>query len=287
MAPHLTFNEGKACDAVVRVLEARAGQSRTDVQYPEKTLHVVPIEMICKIGNVLFAVEHTGIEPFAGHLKLDAEAEKHVRPIEERVAGKLPPADTFELHMPAGATQGMLLKEVRRVHDALVAWIVETAPTLPIARYAELLPTAQNVKPAGVPFAVSLFRFETIISPSRFMVKHLVADITNARELRIQEACARKFPKLDAWRKNGARTVLVLEENDIFLTNAQIVYDTLARLEPAFANRPDEIYMVSTFVNPWAVHALRVGNQGYYAMSEGRNCVTQFDPKILNDLTGR
>jgi hypothetical protein len=286
-APHLKFNEGKACDAVVRVLEARAGQPRVDVQYPEKARHAVPIEMICKIDNVLFAFEHTGIEPFAGHLKLDAEAGKHVRPIEEMVAGKLPPADTFELHMPAGATQGMLLKDVRRIHDALVAWIIATAPTLLIARYAELLPTTQNVQPPGVPFAVSLFRFETIIPPSRFMVKHLVADIANARELRIQEACSRKFPKLDAWRRNGARTVLVLEENDIFLTNAQIVYETLARVEPAFSNRPDEIYLVSTVVDPWGVYALRVGNQGYYAMSQARNCLTQFDPNILDDLTGR
>jgi hypothetical protein len=53
------------------VLEARAGQSRTDVQYPEKARHAVPIEMTCKIDDVLFAFEHTGIEPFAGHLKLD------------------------------------------------------------------------------------------------------------------------------------------------------------------------------------------------------------------------
>jgi hypothetical protein len=76
--------------------------------------HAVPIEMTRAIDKMLFAFEHAGIEPFAGHLKLDAEADKHVRPIEELAAGKLPVADTFELHMPAGATQGMLLKDVRR-----------------------------------------------------------------------------------------------------------------------------------------------------------------------------
>jgi hypothetical protein len=119
------------------------------------------------------------------------------------------------------------------------------------------------------------------------MVKHLVPDITNAREQRIKEACTRKFPKLDAWKQNGARTVLVLEENDIFLTNAQIVYETLARVETTFPNRPDEIYMVSTVVDPWGVYSLRVGNQGYYAMSQAQNCLTRFNPNILDDLTGR
>jgi len=58
--------------------------------------------------------------------EMDAEAEKHIRPIEAMLAGKLPPAETFELNMPAGATQGMLLREVRRIQEALVAWIVET-----------------------------------------------------------------------------------------------------------------------------------------------------------------
>jgi hypothetical protein len=114
-----------------------------------------------------------------------------------------------------------------------------------------------------------------------------IETVGNAREIRLQEACARKFPKLDVWKRNGARTVLILEENDIFLTNAQVVYETLARLEPAFSNRPDEIYMVSTVVDPWGVYALRVGNQGYYAISQTRNSLTQFDPKTLDDLTGR
>jgi hypothetical protein len=288
MATRLTFNEGKACDAVIRVLEARTGQNRKDVQDPEKDGHVAPIELTCTIGNRLFAFEHTGIEPFAGHLKLDAEADKHVRPIEAMLVGKLPPAETFELNMPADATQGMPLKEVRRVQEALVTWIIEIAPTLPIARYAEYLMPIQKARPEGVPFEVSLFRFQTVVPPSRFQIKHVVGDIARARELRIQEACARKFPKLEAWRPTGARTVLVLEENDPFLTNAQVVYDTLAKVEATFSNRPDEIYLVGTMIeNPWFVHALRVDDRGYYAMSEAGECMTEFDPSTLVDLTGR
>jgi hypothetical protein len=83
--------------------------------------------------------------------EMDAEAEKHIRPIEAMLAGKLPPAETFELNMPAGATQGMLLREVRRIQEALVAWIVETAPKLPIARYAEYLTSIPQAQPAGSP----------------------------------------------------------------------------------------------------------------------------------------
>jgi hypothetical protein len=36
MAPRLRFNEGKACDAVLRRLEAREGAPRTNLRSPER-----------------------------------------------------------------------------------------------------------------------------------------------------------------------------------------------------------------------------------------------------------
>jgi hypothetical protein len=71
----LTFNEGKACDAVIRVLEAREGANRYDVRFPEQEGHAAPIEVACHIGDRLFAFEHTGIEPFPGHMQMEREAD--------------------------------------------------------------------------------------------------------------------------------------------------------------------------------------------------------------------
>jgi hypothetical protein len=54
----------------------------------------------------------------------------------------------------------------------------------------------------------------------------------------------------------------------IFLTNAQNVYEALAKVEREFSNRPDEIYLVGTMTESfWFVHALRVDDQGYYELS--------------------
>ena len=33
-------NEGKACDAVVRLLEKRTGETRTDIRHPERMVSV-------------------------------------------------------------------------------------------------------------------------------------------------------------------------------------------------------------------------------------------------------
>jgi hypothetical protein len=287
----MAFHEGKACDAVIRVLEAREGQSRRDVRSPEKDGDAAPIELTCRIGDCLFAFEHTGIEPFAGHVKFEAEAKRHFDPIRTMLAGRLPPKDVFELHMPAMATQGKRKRELEQIQGALVEWIVAIAPTITAAPYASYAKSIQKVRPAGVPFDVSLHRFLPAAPvPGHFQIKHEISgNLEEAREERLREACARKFPKLEMWRQNSsARTVLILEDNDLQLTNPQRVFDVLTQVESTIAGRPDEIHLVSTMIeNPWYVHALRIDDHTYYRLSEFRLCMTEIDSSTLADLTGR
>ena len=100
----MAFHEGKACDAVIRVLEKREGQVRQDISSPEKDGAPAPIDLICRLGSRLFAFEHTGIEPFAGNMK-QAEAARLFDPIKDMLVGKLPTDDYFELFIPAAAMQ--------------------------------------------------------------------------------------------------------------------------------------------------------------------------------------
>ena len=75
-------NEGKACDAVLRHIEAREGATRRDLIFPERADSVGPVELVCPIGAQRFALEHTRIEPFAGHIQLEAEGEAQFPGIE-------------------------------------------------------------------------------------------------------------------------------------------------------------------------------------------------------------
>lgn len=287
----LSYNEGKACDAVLRVLEAREGKSRNNVRLPEQEHHAAPIELACNIGDRLFALEHTGIEPFAGHIQMEAEADRLFRPIETMLVGRLPPDDTFELGIPVNALQGLRKKDLFQIQGALAAWVEATAPTVPLAPYGRYLRSIQRVRLPNVPFEIRLDRFQTVIPPGRFCIKHSMpdTDMESSRETRIHAACEKKLPKLEAWRQDAqARTVLVLEDNDIQLTNPQRVFDTLAVLQKDFTNWPDEIYLVSTMIkNPWYVHALYVGDRHYYELSEAGECLTEFDSDRLVNVTGR
>jgi hypothetical protein len=76
------FNEGKACEAVIRHIEKRQGCSRQNVRWPEQERHRAPIELICSVGDCRFAFEHTGIEPFEGHIELESQA--HFKPLRDK-----------------------------------------------------------------------------------------------------------------------------------------------------------------------------------------------------------
>ena len=60
----LGFNEGKACDAIIRHVETRERASRSALRSPDAEHHPAPVELVFSIGAQLYALEHTGIEPF-------------------------------------------------------------------------------------------------------------------------------------------------------------------------------------------------------------------------------
>ena len=261
----MAFHEGKACDAVIRVLEAREGESRRDLRSPEKDGDPAPIELTCRIGDRLFAFEHTGIEPFAGHVKFEAEAQAHLDPIRDHARRQLPPERRLRASYVGYGDAGKTQARTRTDTDRPCRMDRTTAPTIKAAP-VRLLPQIRS-KSYAARGAVRGFLVSLSAGRSRarlLQIKHQVSgNLEEAREDRLREACTRKFPKLEAWRqKSGARTVLTLEDNDIHLTNPQRVFDVLAQVEDTIAGKPDEIHLVGTFIdNPWYVHALRIDNQ--------------------------
>jgi hypothetical protein len=126
----MQFNEGKACDAVLRHLEAREGTARSKIRWPEEEHHAGPVELVCNIGSALYALEHTGIEPFEGLVQLNQEAERVFGPIEAAVSAVVPDGEVWRLSLPALGLQGRSGREVRQAREALIDFIKNTAPTL-------------------------------------------------------------------------------------------------------------------------------------------------------------
>jgi hypothetical protein len=173
------------------------------------------------------------------------------------------------------------------VQQALSDFVIGVAPTLPLAQPGRYVtPVVKHTVP-GVPFEVSVHRESTLGIQRPFAVVHLVdSSLEQKREDRIREACARKFPKLAAWRaKAGARTVLVLEDNDIQLTNPERVWQAYLQAESGFTDRPDEVWLVMTMVDElWWACPLRIDDRDYYANATAERW-PEYDSAKLDDLS--
>jgi hypothetical protein len=109
--------------------------------------------------------------------------------------------------------------------------------------------------------------------------------VEDGRLERLGQTRDKKFGKLATWKRDaGAHTILVLEDADISLTNEQRVADTFARVEESRTDLPDEVYIVTTFIDPWHMTCLRREGRTYYDDGER---FWEVNPATLSDLTGR
>jgi hypothetical protein len=230
------------------------------------------VEMTFRLGNQLFAIEHTGIEPFEGFMGHQNRASKLFAPLEfaatTALADMLQPSVVIEMHLPFDGLLRREISEVHTIHSALVSWAVSKAPTLKARKYADYR-RWQTEQPDGVPFPVSLVRFDGIPNvPGRFQLKHFVSGSEQERTLRLQRACEDKFPKLAIWHGlSNARTILVLEENDVQLTNVVVVADAFLSIARKRHDAPDETYMVSTHAPCWRAWPLLVNGRDYFDLA--------------------
>lgn len=264
----LNFNEGKACDAVIRRLEDREGNQRTNLRRPEQDKHKFAIEIAFCLGDQLYALEHTGIEPFEGHLRMEAQTDRLFGPITNALRGSLGKDALFELYVPVNGLVGRKPAKLEAIQQAIIGWVKMAAPMIekrPFPDYRGTFIGPQKV--AGVPFDLSLCRFEPPIVPGQFFqIKHVVDNIDKLRRDRMRRVVDKKFPKIAAWKENeNAKSILVLEQNDIQLTNPSIVAETFLPLAEAQSDRPDETYLVVSCMGPeWWVWPILIGDRSYF-----------------------
>jgi hypothetical protein len=251
----------------IRHLEAREGHPRRDVCLRDQGAEIAGadarVEMTFRIGGQLYALEHTGIEPFDGFMEMNNEADRLFEPLRRSLTDALDSASAIELTIQLHALHGRRMNDVRKRHDALRKWVLETAPTVPKRPYGNLRGGQADGTVMDMP--VTLRRWDSMGFPGYFMIRHLVPKIEESRAGRMARACDRKLPKLDVWRRDAkARTVLVFEENDLQTTNVPLVCDAYLEAVEGRSDIPDETWLVSTQQDPWYAHPLLVGGRIYY-----------------------
>ena len=280
------FQEGRACDAVARLLESRRGATRANLRFPERSGHQYRVDLVFDLGSDVIAFEHTGTEPFEGHVKLQAEAERRIKPLVNAVAPRLPPDEDFYLDIPLAGWAALAGKEFERVSGLLSEWMIRIARTLPIAEAGRRIP-GPGVQLPGVPFRVQLnrtVRYRGIKIP--FHLSFLAGDVEPQRLERMRRTVKDKCSKLAGWKATAnAHTVLILEWSDFGITNQHLVASAYLLAESDVENRPDEVYLVAPLDSHWCVYTIRTGDRVWENI-EPADRDWDVAAEILQDITG-
>ena len=292
MAMANSDNEGKACDAVLRLLEERTGEVRADVSRPEKDGIGAPVELRLKLGTLCYAIEHTRIEAFARQIQTGEEFGQFIRPVIDQLSGTLPKPGVYYLYFPIDARLGVKANRLKRIQNDFIEWVREHAQRLhennPEKPTRERNPRGfderYRAKPPGFPYEVTLqreahwslsSRHDGVLLPARYAP----VDVEALRAARLQQALERKCPKLQRCKEDGSRTILILEDGDISLSNHVLIEDGLAGLLEKRADLPDEIYLVETAVDRWAVRLMKC-DESCFPDEDW----TEFDSAELTDI---
>ena len=257
-------NEGKCCDAVLRVLEHRLNTQRTDLHVPDRADRTSQRVDVCvALGGERYVLEHTRIEPFVGATETGVFLGEFMNPIKERLTAPLPGPAFYDLKLPQDPRfdrggRGSQ-RRIAKAQEALAEFVSAEAPSLYERALASgcrgMASTAQEIPGltrylarltcslTGKPSAVDTGQFGT--------VRNVDDNLEEQRIVRLRKALADKCPKLQHCKYRGARTVLVLEDDDIALSNSVVVREALNRAGEERTDLPDEIYLVETKVNTW------------------------------------
>jgi len=263
-------NERKACDAVARSLEALANAKRSNAYSPEDQGSSAPVEYVFDLDGKTYAIEHTIVEAFQGQINTGIDFGAFIAPIEDALDHKLPVPGMFRLSFPIDPSKGIKRRDMEKVQAAVIAWVQEKALEL----HAECpeQPTRQR-KPnghsnfrkgnvEGLSCEILLYRETGWWMPDKGKGRLLAARFAppkyeELRKDRIEAALKKKLPKLKAWKDQGARSVLVLENGDLFLSNHIIILEAVERGLVGRNDLPDEVWLVDTTIEAeWTVWCL-------------------------------
>jgi hypothetical protein len=263
-------NERKACDAVVRSLEAITHEKRINPRCPEQDGSGAPVEYVVDLGPQTYALEHTIVEAFPDQIRTGVAFGAFVAPIEQALDGRLPSPGMYRLAFPIDPCSGLRPSGIPQAQAQIIAWVREKSFELhaecPQQSTRSHRPNGHNNfrkgRPDGLPFDLHLSRETGWWMPEKGKGRLLVMrfapkDYETLRRMRIKTALERKLPKLQEWKESGARSVLLLENGDISLSNHVVILDAVECALEERKDRPDEIWLVDTTISDeWTVLCL-------------------------------
>ena len=210
-------NEGKACDAVTRLLEKWTGETRVGIRHPEKDGDGPPVELRLKLGTQEYAIEHTRIEPFENQIRTGVALKQINDFIKDRVSDSLSGPAYYELQVPIDDCLPRTKEKREQALKELVDWIRTNARCLHernlgrsrLTRSPHWSDDCIRGKPLGFNCAIELLRWPDAAlirrKPGslgmRFFCPNDFSDLEDRRFVRLRRAFSEKSPKLQECKR--------------------------------------------------------------------------------------
>lgn len=261
-------NERRACDAVVRVLEERHGAVRANASSPEDDRVGPPVEYVFDLAGQTYALEHTVVEAFDGQIHKDVDFAAFIAPIERALDHRMPSPGSYRLTFAIHPSHGLKPKRIAEAQTAIIVWVREAAAAMhaecPAVPTRSRGPHGHESHRRGTVEGVDLHLHREIgwslpeVAYGRvFCGRFAPPDYETLRIGRMRAALGKKLPKLQSWKDTGARSVLLLENRDLSLSNHVVILEAAEDALNGRHDRPDEIWLVDTTIKTeWTVWCL-------------------------------
>ena len=259
-------NEGRCCDAVVRVLETHLGTKRSDLHIPDKIDRMRKkqrVDACLSIGRNRYVLEHTRVEPFSEAIGAGVRVADLIRGVQERLraCAPLPGPAIYELKLPKDPRLGggsNTREQHARIKLEMAAWAHSESTDLHLRAVEAGRQACIGREFSGllVHLVCTAMGAPSETTPGEFGgVRDVPESLEDSRVVRLRKALGDKCPKLLACKVRGARTVLVLENDDIALSDHLSIREALERAAEDRDDLADEVYLVNTGVddNCWYV----------------------------------
>ena len=265
-------NEGKVCDAVARMLEKRTGKTRKDVRNPEKDGIGPPVDIRLKLGCQEYAIEHTIIESYENQIRNSRAYWDIQEYLKENVEGKLPDEAYYELQIPTKTTMPKKERKRGKLRKEIGDWVRATANDMDERRKTGcrgcLRYTSYYERVVGKiespNWEVALVREGDVqigedgkaVIQTKWMLQE---NVEEQRWERLRDAYGRKCPKLEEAKREGARTILILENIDTNLGWFGVIGRMIPRLAQEKIKGPDEIYLAEKHQGSFMILTMKKG----------------------------
>jgi hypothetical protein len=205
------------------------------------------VDYAFNLAGLPYAFEHTVVEAFEGQLRSNEQFGKFVEPIEAALDRRMPGGAYFALVFPIDPSNGLKPKAIARKQTEIIDWAKATAPELIKDAASASARQLRRTRPSrSMPNNdVTLEFCEDVIGGmgGRLLAQRKAPKgHDHLRILRVQQAVVDKLPKLAKCKP--ARTVLILENRDMALSNHWLISDCLEKALETRSDTPDEVWLI-------------------------------------------